>query len=71
MSVLTWEARGKDTEGADTWIGVTLGVTFLVTKSRATGVRLYKLEGTSKVLVGVGFNNPEAAKAQAARMVTA
>lgn len=66
-----WEPRGKDAEGADTWIGVTLGVTFLVTKSKATGVRFYRLEGVSKVLVGVGFKNPDEAKAQAAQMVTA
>lgn len=69
MSVLMWEPRGKDAEGADTWIGVTVGITFLITKHKQRGIRLYKLEGGSKTLHGVGYTNTEQAKDAAERMV--
>ncbi len=65
MSVLMWQYRGPDADGADNWVGTTLGQSFLVTKDRHHGVRLWKLSAGKRELVGVGFNNVEAAKSHA------
>lgn len=64
-----WQYRGPDTEGADTWVGVSLGQAFLITKDRHNGVRLWRLSAGQKELVGVGFNNKQAAQDHAAQMV--
>lgn len=63
-----WQYRGPDADGADTWVGVTLGQPFLVTKDRHHGVRLWKLSTGKKELIGVGFNNVQAAKEHAAEV---
>lgn len=66
-----WQHRGPDTDGADTWVGTSLGQSFLVTKHKQYGVRLWRLTAGQKELIGIGFNNKDAAKAHAARMVDA
>ena len=55
-----WEHRGKDGSGSDTWVGTTLGQTFLITKHPTRGVDVYRLPG--KELVSIGFKSVEAAK---------
>ena len=55
-----WQARGKDGSGSETWVGTTLGVTFLITKHPQRGVDLYRLP--ERELVSIGFKSVEAAK---------
>ena len=57
---MMWEPRGKDGSGSDTWVGTTMGQTFLITKHPARGVDVYRLPG--KELVSIGFKSVEAAK---------
>ncbi len=60
-----WEPRGMDGSGSDTWVGVTLGQTCLITKHPVQGVCLWRLPG--KELVSIGFNSVEAAKSYVQR----
>lgn len=63
-----WQHRGKDGSGSDTWVGVTLGQTFLITKHPARGIDVYRLP--DRELVSIGFNSVEAAKAYVGRLFT-
>ena len=57
---MIWEARGKDASGSDTWVGTTVGITFLITKHPQVGIRIYRL--LDRELVSVGFKSVEDAK---------
>ena len=63
---MIWEARGKDASGSDTWVGTTVGITYLITKHPAQGVCLWRIPG--KELVSIGFNSVEGAKAYVERI---
>lgn len=63
---MIWEARGKDASGSDTWVGTTVGITYLITKHPAQGVCLWRIPG--KELVSIGFTSVEGAKAYVERI---
>ena len=62
---MTWEQRGKDTNGENTIVGVTMGRTYLITESPAHGVRLWRLDGMRRAMQG-RFATVEDAKEEAA-----
>lgn len=64
---MMWEPRGKDTQGRETWVGVTMGRTWLVTHDM-DGVKLWRVDGTDRLLEGVGFTSISAAKEYADRV---
>lgn len=64
---MMWEPRGKDTQGRETWVGVTMGRTWLVTRDM-DGVKLWRIDGTDRLLEGVGFTSINAAKEYADRV---
>jgi hypothetical protein len=57
-----WTPRGKDGSGADTWTRTVMGVAYVIAKHPVNGVNLYRIEGTAKVLVSIGFKSVEGAK---------
>lgn len=57
---MTWEPRGKDTNGENTLVGVTMGRTYLITESPAHGVRLWLVNGSTKAMQGRFVSVPEA-----------
>lgn len=65
---MTWEPRGKDRTGAETWVGVTMGRTWLITRDQKTGVRLWRMDGQERVLHSVGLTSVEGAKAYVDRV---
>lgn len=62
---MIWEPRGTDRNNEYTWVGVTMGRTFLITKSTSKGVRLWRMDGLTRRLEGVGYTSVNAAKMQA------
>lgn len=64
---MIWEPRGKDRTGAETWVGVTMGRTYLITRDNH-GVRLWRMDGQERVLASVGFTSVEGAKAYVDRV---
>ncbi len=62
---MTWEPRGKDTNGENTLVGVTMGRTYLITESPAHGIRLWRLDGMRRAMQG-RFATVEDAKEEAA-----
>lgn len=60
---MTWEHRGPDRTGAETWVGVTMGRTWLITKHSVGGIRVWRMDGQERVLTHVGFTSVEGAKA--------
>lgn len=63
---MIWEPRGKDASGSDTWVGTTVGITYLITKHPSQGVCLWRIPG--KELVSIGFNSVDAAKSYVERV---
>lgn len=63
---MIWHPRGKDSSGSDTWVGTTVGITYLITKHPSQGVCLWRIP--DKELVSIGFNSVEAAKAYVERV---
>lgn len=65
---MIWEPRGTDRTGAETWVGVTMGRTFCITKHSAGGIRLWRMEGTERELMSVGFTSVKGAMAYVDRV---
>lgn len=64
---MIWEPRGTDRTGAETWVGVTMGRTMLITRDR-TGIKLFGMEGTERRFIKGGFTSVEGAKAYVDRV---
>lgn len=65
---MSWQPRGKDATGADTWMRTITRGTFLIHKHQTSGINLYRIIGGAKELFSIGFKSVEAAQDYVERM---